>query len=200
MNRAKAANTFDTYVSNYDSDNPMIFLKAAHSYRVAEIAERIARSLGQEELVDFAWLIGLLHDIDFEMWPDEHCQKAPELLAEIDTPPEIVHAVCSHGYGLCSDVEPEHEMEKFLFAADELTGLIGAAIILRPSHSCKDMDVKSVKKKFKDKHFAAGCDREVIRKGAEQLGWELQDLFAEVLEAMQSMPDPDELDAQNGIA
>ena len=87
-----------------------------------------------------------------------------------------------------------------LFAADELTGLIGAAIILRPSHSCKDMDVKSVKKKFKDKHFAAGCDREVIRKGAEQLGWELQDLFAEVLEAMQSMPDPDELDAQNGIA
>ena len=147
-----------------------------HSVTVEGVMRYYAQKKGYDP--DFWGLCGLLHDIDFEMWPDEHCQKAP----------------------LCSDVEPEHEMEKFLFAADELTGLIGAAIILRPSHSCKDMDVKSVKKKFKDKHFAAGCDREVIRKGAEQLGWELQDLFAEVLEAMKSMPDPDELDAQNGIA
>ena len=168
----------------------------------AVIVEGVMRYYAAKKGYDseFWGLCGLLHDIDFEMWPEEHCIKAPELLAEIDAPEELVHAVCSHGYGLCTDVEPEHEMEKFLFAADELTGLIGAAIILRPSHSCKDMDVKSVKKKFKDKHFAAGCDREVIRKGAEQLGWELQDLFAEVLEAMQSMPDPDELDAQNGIA
>lgn len=111
----------------------------------------------------------------------------------------MVHAICSHGYGLCCDVRPECEMEKFLFAADELTGLIGAAIILRPSHSCKDMDVKSVKKKFKDKRFAAGCDREVIQKGAEMLGWELTDLFQTVLEGMQSLPDPEELDARNGI-
>ena len=169
-----------------------------HSVTVEGVMRYYAQKKGYDP--DFWGLCGLLHDIDFEMWPDEHCQKAPELLAEIDTPEEIVHAVCSHGYGICSDVKPEHEMEKFLFASDELTGLIGAAIILRPSHSCKDMDVKSVKKKYKDKHFAAGCDREIIRRGAEQLGWELQDLFAEVLEAMQSMPDPDELDAQNGIA
>ena len=119
--------------------------------------------------------------------------------AEIQAPEEMVHAICSHGYGICCDVRPECEMEKFLFAADELTGLIGAAIILRPSHSCKDMDVKSVKKKFKDKRFAAGCDREVIQKGAEMLGWELTELFRTVLEAMQSLPDPEELDARNGI-
>jgi predicted hydrolase (HD superfamily) len=148
---------------------------------------------------DFWGIAGLLHDIDFEMWPEEHCVKAPELLAEIDAPDELVHAVCSHGYGLVSDVKPEHYMEKFLFAADELTGLIGAAIIVRPSHSCKDMDVKSVKKKFKDKRFAAGCSRDVISKGAEMLGIELNDLFAEVLECMQSMPDPDELDRISGI-
>lgn len=148
---------------------------------------------------EFWGLCGLLHDIDFGMFPEEHCIKAPELLAEIDTPEEIVHAVCSHGYGLCCDVEPVHEMEKFLFAADELTGLIGAAIILRPSHSCQDMDVKSVKKKFKDKRFAAGCSRDVIAKGAEMMGIELADLFDLVLRGMQSMPDPDVLDAQNGI-
>lgn len=148
---------------------------------------------------EFWGLCGLLHDIDFGMFPEEHCIKAPELLAEIDTPEEIVHAVCSHGYGLCCDVEPVHEMEKFLFAADELTGLIGAAIILRPSHSCQDMDVKSVKKKFKDKRFAAGCSRDVIAKGAEMMGIELADLFDLVLRGMQSMPDPDVLDVQNGI-
>lgn len=148
---------------------------------------------------EFWGLCGLLHDIDFGMYPEEHCLKAPELLAEIDTPEEIVHAVCSHGYGLCCDVEPVHEMEKFLFAADELTGLIGAAIILRPSHSCQDMDVKSVKKKFKDKRFAAGCSRDVIAKGAEMMGIELADLFDLVLRGMQSMPDPDVLDAENGI-
>lgn len=148
---------------------------------------------------EFWGLCGLLHDIDFGMYPEEHCIKAPELLAEIDTPEEIVHAVCSHGYVQCCDVEPVHEMEKFLFAADELTGLIGAAIILRPSHSCQDMDVKSVKKKFKDKRFAAGCSRDVIAQGAEMMGIELADLFDLVLRGMQSMPDPDVLDAQNGI-
>ncbi len=168
-----------------------------HAVTVEGVMRYYAEKKGYDP--DFWGLCGLLHDIDFEMWPEEHCVKAPELLAEIDTPEEIVRAVCSHGYGICTDIEPQHEMEKFLFAADELTGLIGAAIILRPSHSCKDMDVKSVKKKYKDKRFAAGCDRNIIARGAEQLGWELNDLYAEVLEAMQSMPDPDELDAINGI-
>ena len=168
-----------------------------HAVTVEGVMRYYAEKTGNDP--DFWGICGLLHDIDFEKWPEEHCVKAPELLSEIDAPEELVHAVCSHGYGICSDVEPVHDMEKFMFAADELTGLIGAAIILRPSHSCSDMDVKSVKKKFKDKRFAAGCSRDVIRKGAEQLGWELDQLFAEVLEAMQSMPDPDELDAANGI-
>ena len=168
-----------------------------HAVTVEGVMRYYAEKNGYDP--EFWGLCGLLHDIDFENWPEEHCAKAPELLAEIDASPELVHAVCSHGYGICSDVEPEHEMEKFLFAADELTGLIGAAIILRPSHSCKDMEVKSIKKKFKDKHFAAGCDRETIKRGAEQLGWEMDKLYSEVLEAMQSMPDPDELDRINGI-
>ena len=168
-----------------------------HAVTLEGVMRYYAEKTGNDP--DFWGLCGLLHDVDFEKWPEEHCIKAPELLAEIDAPEELVHAVCSHGYGLCTDVEPVHEMEKFMFAADELTGLIGAGIILRPSKSCKDMDVKSVKKKFKDKRFAAGCSRDVIRQGAEQLGWELDKLFAEVLEAMQSMPDPDELDAINGI-
>ena len=142
----------------------------------------------------------MLHDIDYECWPEEHCVKAPELLAEIDAPEELVHAVCSHGYGLVCDVEPTHEMEKFLFASDELTGLIGAAIVVRPSKSCKDMDLKSLKKKFKDKSFAAGCSRDVIETGAEYMGVELPELLSLVLEAMQSMPNPEELDRMNGIA
>lgn len=168
-----------------------------HAVTVEGVMRYYAEKIGEDP--DFWGICGLLHDVDFEQWPEEHCTKAPELLAEIQAPEEMVHAICSHGYGLCCDVQPECEMEKFLFAADELTGLIGAAIILRPSHSCKDMDVKSVKKKFKDKRFAAGCDREVIQKGAEMLGWELTELFQTVLEAMQSLPDPEELDARNGI-
>jgi len=169
-----------------------------HAVTVEGVMRYYAEKTGNDP--EFWGLCGLLHDVDFGTYPEEHCKKAPELLAEIDAPEELVHAVCSHGYGICSDVEPVHEMEKFLFAADELTGLIGAGIILRPSKSCKDMDVKSVKKKFKDKRFAAGCDRDIISRGAEQLGWELDQLMAEVLEAMQSMPDPDELDAMHGIA
>ena len=168
-----------------------------HAVTVEGVMRYYAEKIGED--VDFWGICGLLHDVDFGQWPEEHCKKAPELLAEIDAPEEMVHAICSHGYGICVDVEPTCEMEKFLFAADELTGLIGAAIILRPSHSCKDMDVKSVKKKFKDKHFAAGCSRDIIQQGADMLGWELTDLFQTVLEAMQSLPDPDELDRINGI-
>lgn len=142
-----------------------------------------------QEDEEFWGLAGLLHDVDFEKWPEEHCKKAPELLAEIHASAELVHAVCSHGYGICSDVEPEHPMEKILFAADELTGLIWAAALMRPSKSTADMEVKSLKKKFKDKRFAAGCSREIIQKGADMLGWELTELFEKTLEAMRSCED-----------
>jgi len=120
------------------------------------------------------------------MWPDEHCLKAPELLEKAGCDADFIHAVCSHGYGLCCDVEPQHEMEKVLFAADELTGLIGAAARMRPSKSCMDMEVSSLKKKFKDKKFAAGCSRDVIRQGAEMLGWELEQLMDLTIQAMRS--------------
>jgi predicted hydrolase (HD superfamily) len=124
--------------------------------------------------------------VDFEQWPEQHCVKAPELLAEIGCGEELIHAVCSHGYGICCDVEPTHEMEKVLFAADELTGLIGAAARMRPSKSVSDMEVSSLKKKFKDKKFAAGCSRDVIKEGAERLGWELDDLMGKTIQAMRS--------------
>ena len=128
--------------------------------------------------------MGLLHDVDFEQWPDQHCRKAPELLAEIGAGDDLTHAVCSHGYGICSDVQPEHDMEKVLFAVDELTGLINAGALVRPSKSVMDMGADSVKRKFKDKHFAAGCSRDVIRQGAENLGWELKELFEKTILAM----------------
>ena len=134
---------------------------------------------------DYWRAVGILHDIDFELYPDQHCQKAPELLRENDIDETIVHAVCSHGWGICSDVEPVLEMEKLLFAADELTGLIGAAALMRPT-GMEGMEVKSVMKKFKDKKFAAGCSREVISRGAELCGMELQELIAVTLAAMQA--------------
>ena len=133
---------------------------------------------------EFWSLVGLLHDIDFENWPEEHCQKAPELLRAGGCTEETVHAVCSHGYGICCDVEPTLEMEKVLFAADELTGLIWSAALMRPSKSCTDMELSSLKKKFKDKKFAAGCSRDTIREGAERLGWELDRLLGDTLAAM----------------
>ncbi|HBV43229.1 MAG TPA: hydrolase, partial [Ruminococcaceae bacterium] len=135
---------------------------------------------------DFWATVGLLHDVDFEKWPEQHCVKAPELLQEIGCSEELIHAVCSHGYGICVDVEPVHEMEKVLFAADELTGLIWSAALMRPSKSVMDMEVSSLKKKFKDKKFAAGCSRDVIRTGAERLGWELEKLFEQTILAMRS--------------
>ena len=143
-----------------------------------------ARELGYGDDAPFWSMVGLLHDIDFEQWPEEHCKKAPELLEAAGLSPAFIHAVCSHGYGLCSDVEPEHEMEKVLFAADELTGLIGAAARMRPSKSVSDMEVSSLKKKFKDKKFAAGCSRDVISQGAERLGWSLEELMEKTILAM----------------
>jgi Predicted hydrolase (HD superfamily) len=159
-----------------------------HGETVEGVMRWYANQLGYGDQEDFWGIVGLLHDIDFEMWPEEHCVKAPELLKEAGVEDDMIHAICSHGYGLCCDIKPEHEMEKVLFAADELTGLIGAAALMRPSKSCKDMELKSLKKKFKDKHFAAGCDREVITQGAEMLGWDLEKLMNDTLEAMKTLP------------
>lgn len=157
-----------------------------HGLTVEKVMRWYANELGYGEDADYWGIVGLLHDIDFEMYPEEHCVKAPELLREAGVGEDMIHSLCSHGYGLCCDVKPEHEMEKVLFAADELTGLIWAAALMRPSKSVMDMEVSSVKKKFKDKRFAAGCSRDAIRTGAEYLGWELNDLFDKTLRAMQS--------------
>lgn len=158
-----------------------------HAVTVESVMRWYAEKLGYEADADSWGLVGLLHDIDFENYPEEHCIKAPELLKEIDASEELVHAVCSHGYGITVNVKPEHEMEKVLFAADELTGLIGAAALMRPSKSVSDMELKSLKKKFKDKKFAAGCSRDIISKGAEMLGWELDQLLDMTLCAMRDM-------------
>lgn len=157
-----------------------------HALTVEAVMRWYAETLGYGEDAEFWATVGLLHDVDFEQWPEEHCRKAPELLEKGGCSPELIHAVCSHGYGICCDVEPVHEMEKVLFAADELTGLIGAAARMRPSKSVQDMELSSLKKKFKDKKFAAGCSRDVIRTGAERLGWELDTLLERTIEAMRS--------------
>ena len=157
-----------------------------HALTVEGVMRWYAAELGYGDEADFWAQVGLLHDIDFEQYPEQHCVKAPELLKEGGVGEDMIHAICSHGYGLCCDVKPEHEMEKVLFAADELTGLIGAAALMRPSKSVMDMEASSVKKKFKDKRFAAGCSRDVIRQGAEVLGWELETLFEKTILAMRS--------------
>ena len=157
-----------------------------HALTVEGVMRWYANELGYGDEEEYWGISGLLHDIDFEMYPDEHCVKAPELLEKGGVGEDMIYTVCSHGYGICSDKEPEHEMEKVLFATDELTGLIGAAALMRPSKSVQDMEASSVKKKFKDKRFAAGCSRDVIRQGAEMLGWELGDLFEKTILAMRS--------------
>lgn len=166
-----------------------------HALTVEAVMKWYAKKLGYEEDQEYWGIVGMLHDIDFELYPDEHCLKAPELLREAGVGEDVIHAVCSHGYGItvgCGktiDVEPIHEMEKVLFAADELTGLIWAAALMRPSKSTKDMELKSLKKKYKAKGFAAGCSREVIARGAEQLGWELPKLLELTLQAMADSED-----------
>lgn len=156
-----------------------------HGVTVEGVMRWYARELGYGGQEEFWGNVGLLHDLDFERWPDEHCVKVRELLTERDADPALIHAIVSHGWGMTGgDVEPEHEMEKVLFAADELTGLVGAAALMRPSRRCGDMELKSLKKKFKDKKFAAGCSREVILQGAERLGWELDTLLERTLAAM----------------
>lgn len=157
-----------------------------HGLTVEGVMRWFANELGYGEEADFWAMCGLLHDVDFEMYPEEHCKKAPELLAEVNADEALVHAVCSHAYGLCSDVEPVHQMEKVMFAVDELTGLIGAAARMRPSKSVMDMELSSLKKKFKDKKFAAGCSRDVIKEGAERLGWTLDEVLDKTIQAMRS--------------
>ena len=160
-----------------------------HALTVEGAMRWFANDQGYGDEADFWAMTGLLHDIDFEQWPQEHCKKAPELLREGGVDEAMIHAVCSHGWGLCSDISPEHPMEKILFACDELTGLIGAAAKMRPSKSVQDMEVSSLKKKFKDKKFAAGCSRDVIRQGAGLLGWELETLMEKTILAMRSCED-----------
>jgi predicted hydrolase (HD superfamily) len=161
-----------------------------HALTVEAVMGWFAQELGHGEEREFWSTAGLMHDVDFEKWPEEHCVKAPELLKEAGFTGELIHAVCSHGWGMTgTDCKPELEMEKVLFACDELTGLIGAAALMRPSKSTKDMELKSLKKKFKDKKFAAGCSRECIAQGAELLGWELDDLLDKTLRAMAETED-----------
>ena len=155
-----------------------------HARTLEGVMRYFAGELGYGDEADFWANVGLLHDVDFEQWPEEHCQKARELLENAGCDERFIHAVVCHGYGLCSDVKPEHEMEKVLFAVDELTGLISAVAIMRPSRSLDDLELTSVKKKFKDKKFAAGCSRDVIRQGAEMLGWTLDDLISRTIVAM----------------
>ena len=166
-----------------------------HAFTVEAVMKWYAQELGYAEDAEYWGIVGLLHDIDFEQYPDEHCLKAPELLREAGVGEDIIHGVCSHGYGITLDngttidVEPTHLMEKVLFAADELTGLIWSASLMRPSKSTKDMELKSLKKKYKNKGFAAGCSREVIAQGVQQLGWELDELLEKTLEAMKASED-----------
>ncbi len=157
-----------------------------HALTVEGVMRWYAKNLGFGEEEDYWGITGLLHDIDFELYPQEHCLKAPELLKEGGVSEDMIYSICSHGYGICCDLEPKEEMEKVLFAADELTGLIWSAALMRPSKSVMDMEVKSLKKKYKDKRFAAGCSREVISAGAERLGWDLETLFEKTILAMRS--------------
>lgn len=153
-----------------------------HALTVEGVMKYFAKEQNEDE--NYWGIIGLLHDVDFEMYPEEHCKKCIELLKENEVSEDIIHSICSHGYGICSDVKPEHIMEKILFATDELTGLIWAATKMRPSKSVQDMELSSLKKKFKDKKFAAGCSREIIKQGAENLGWTLDELLEKTILAM----------------
>ncbi len=155
-----------------------------HAKTVAAVMKWFAQKLGYAEEAEFWELVGLLHDLDFEKYPEQHCQKTAEILRERGMDESFIHAIVSHGYGMVSEVAPEHVMEKVLFAVDELTGLIGAAALMRPSKSVSDMELKSLKKKFKDKSFAAGCSREVIQTGANMLNWSLDELLETTLNAM----------------
>ena len=157
-----------------------------HGRIVGDVLRWYANELGYGDEADFWQAVGVLHDLDFEQWPEQHCTKEQELLRERGIDERLIHAVASHGYALTVDIAPEHEMEKVLYAADELTGLIGAVALMRPSKSVSDMEVKSVRKKYKDRKFAAGCSRKVIERGAAMLGWELNTLIEKTILAMRA--------------
>lgn len=160
-----------------------------HAEIVGNTMKYFAEKLGYGDEKDFWEVVGILHDLDFEMYPDEHCIKEQEIMRERGVDERIIHATASHGYAITVDIEPEHEMEKVLYAVDELTGLIGAVVLMRPSKSVQDLEVKSVKKKFKSKGFAAGCSREVIERGAGMLGWSLEELIGQTIEALRTFQD-----------
>ena len=157
-----------------------------HAQIVENVMRYFARELGYAQEEEFWGIVGLLHDLDFEQFPQEHCTKSQEIMAERKIDPAIIRATASHGYGITVDIKPEHEMEKILFATDELTGLIGAVVRMRPSHSVQDLEVKSVKKKFKTPKFAAGCSREIIQQGADMLGWTLDELMERTIQALRT--------------
>lgn len=169
-------------LKKYNKDPFHIF----HGLTVEGVMRWYAKEMGYGEDEEYWGITGLLHDIDFELYPEEHCKRAPELLRGAGVGEDMIYSICSHGYGICVDVKPEHAMEKILFATDELTGLIGAAARMRPSKSVMDMELSSLKKKFKDKRFAAGCSRDIIRKGAEMCGMELDELLQKTILAMRS--------------
>ena len=162
-----------------------------HGKIVGDVMRYFANEFGYGDEADFWETVGILHDLDFEMYPEDHCVKEQEIMRERGLDERLVHATASHGYGICVDIKPEHEMEKVLYATDELTGLIGAVAVMRPSKSVSDLEVSSVKKKFKDKKFAAGCSRDVIRNGAEMLGWSLEELFEKTILAMRASENVD---------
>ena len=157
-----------------------------HAETVEKTMRHFARDLGYAAEEDYWGIVGLLHDIDFEQWPSEHCIKSQTLLRELGVEESINRAVASHGWAICTDIAPEHEMEKILYATDELTGLLGAVVLMYPSKSARDLNLKSVKKKYKDKRFAAGCSRDVIQRGADLLGWPLDTLLTRTIAAYQS--------------
>lgn len=176
MNREEAFNLLQKH-----NKEPFHIL---HGLTVEGVMRYFAKENGEDE--EYWGMVGLLHDVDFEEYPEEHCKKCIEILKEENYPEDFIHSICSHGYGICSDEEPTEPMEKILFATDELTGLIGATVKMRPSKSVQDLEVSSLKKKFKDKKFAAGCSRDVIQKGADMLGWSLDELFEKTILAMRS--------------
>ncbi|MCD8326921.1 MAG: hydrolase [Lachnospiraceae bacterium] len=160
-----------------------------HAQIVEQLMRHFAEKLGYGDEKDFWGIVGLLHDLDFEKYPEQHCIKSQEIMRERGVDERIIHATASHGYGITVDIKPEHEMEKVLYAVDELSGLIGAVVLMRPSKSVQDLELKSVKKKFKSKGFAAGCSREVIQQGADMLGWTLDDLITQTIEALKTFQD-----------
>ena len=178
MNREEAWNLLTEY------NQEEFHLK--HAQTVEQTMRYFAETLGYGDEKDFWGIVGLLHDLDFEQFPEQHCIKSQEIMRERGVDERIIHATASHGYAITVDIEPEHEMEKVLYAVDELTGLIGAVVLMRPSKSVQDLELKSVKKKFKSKGFAAGCDREVIKRGADMLGWTLDDLILQTIEALKT--------------